>query len=272
VAPNCLNFRAILALCALPSAALPALPTLPAVDCVIKPYRETDQSSPVAGVLKEVLVERSEPVSSGQVVAMLDASVETAAVELAAVRSDIVSDIEEQSVNLEYDRLRQQRMDSLYQRNTASKDLKEQAEREARLTDVRLQQARDLKRSRELELSRAKAQLEQKTLRAPFDGFVLQRFKTPGEYVEEQPVLRIAQLDPLSVEAVLPIEYFGKIEVGMSALIYPDAVYTQARTAQVTVVDRFGNAASGTFGVRLQLPNANNELPAGLRCRLEFTR
>ena len=260
---------ALLVICAwLPSTGQ----ALPAVDCVINPYRETDLSSPVAGVLKEVLVEKSQQVSSGQVVAKLEADVENASVNLARVRSSIISDVEEQMVNVEYDKRRQARIDSLFQRNTASREFKEEAEREALLADVRLRQARDLKHTRELELARATARLEQKTIRAPFDGFVLQRFKSSGEYVEEQPVMRIAQLDPLSIEAVVPIEFYGQIQVGMSAKVFPDAIATQARQAQVTIVDRFGNAASGTFGVRLELPNKNHELPAGLRCRLEFSQ
>lgn len=251
---------------ALPAAAL----AIPAVDCVINPYRETDLSSPVAGVLQEVLVEKSQRVSSGEIVARLEASVETAALQLAQLRSNLVSDVEEQQVNLEYDSRRKARIDSLFERQTASREVKDEVEREARLAEVRLRQARDLKRSRELELARAQAQLDQKTMRAPFDGFVLQRFKAAGEYVEEQPVLRIAQLDPLSVEAIVPIEYYGKIRVGMTARVHPSAISGDARPAEVTVVDRFGNAASGTFGVRLELANKDYALPAGLRCQLEF--
>ena len=251
---------------AIPSSTL----AIPAVDCVINPYRETDLSSPVAGVLQDVLVEKSQQVSSGQIVARLEASVETAALNLAEVRSALVSDVAEQEVNLEYDTRRKARIDSLFERQTASREVKDEVEREARLAEVRLQQARDLKRTRELELTRAQAQLDQKTMRAPFDGIVLQRFKTAGEYVEEQPVMRIAQLDPLSIEAIVPIEYYGQIAVGMKAKVHPSAVSAEVRPAEVTVVDRFGNAASGTFGVRLELANKDYALPAGLRCRLEF--
>jgi len=38
----------------------------------------------------------------------------------------------------------------------------------------------------------------------------------------------------------------------------------------VTIVDRMGDAASGTFGVRLSLPNPDNQIPAGLKCDLNF--
>jgi hypothetical protein len=35
-------------------------------------------------------------------------------------------------------------------------------------------------------------------------------------------------------------------------------------------VDRVVDAASGTFGVRLQLPNPGYRLPAGLKCEIRF--
>jgi hypothetical protein len=35
-------------------------------------------------------------------------------------------------------------------------------------------------------------------------------------------------------------------------------------------VDRVLDAASGTFGVRLALPNPQQRLPAGIRCKVQF--
>ena len=47
-------------------------------------------------------------------------------------------------------------------------------------------------------------------------------------------------------------------------------VYYVGHTAKVTVVDRVVDAASGTFGVRLELPNHALKLPAGLKCTVGF--
>jgi hypothetical protein len=38
------------------------------------------------------------------------------------------------------------------------------------------------------------------------------------------------------------------------------------------VVDRVFDASSGTFGVRLELPNPNGAIPAGVRCKVEFAK
>jgi membrane fusion protein, multidrug efflux system len=40
--------------------------------------------------------------------------------------------------------------------------------------------------------------------------------------------------------------------------------------AVVSIVDAVFDAASGTFGVRLNLPNPDYRLPGGLRCHVDF--
>ena len=69
----------------------------------------------------------------------------------------------------------------------------------------------------------------------------------------------------------MPVELLGRIEVGMRAEILPGAPLGGSHTAEVTVVDRVIDTASGTFEVRLQLPNEGYALPAGLRCKVRFT-
>lgn len=41
-------------------------------------------------------------------------------------------------------------------------------------------------------------------------------------------------------------------------------------TATVSVIDKVLDAASDTFGVRLELPNPTLELPAGVNCTVTF--
>jgi membrane fusion protein (multidrug efflux system) len=38
----------------------------------------------------------------------------------------------------------------------------------------------------------------------------------------------------------------------------------------VTIVDQVFDAASGTIGIRLELPNSDYALPAGLKCQVRF--
>ena len=243
---------------------------LPALDCVINPYKVFDLGSGVRGVLDKVYVELSDYVEANQVVAELDAGVERASVAVAKARAEITSEMLLGQLNLEFDQRRRDRIDNLYEAKSVSIQNKEDAQLEAQLSLQRLQEATERENIRKLELWRAQERLEQKIVRSPGSGFVLKKFKTEGEYVEDQPIVRIAQLDRLSVEVIAPMDLFGQIEVGMQADIYPETMESAPRRAEVSIVDRMGDIASGTFGVRLSLPNADYAIPAGVKCTLQF--
>ena len=74
----------------------------------------------------------------------------------------------------------------------------------------------------------------------------------------------------LHVEALLPLEAYRGVRPGMSARVMPEAPVGGTYTAAVTVVDSVVDAASGTFGVRLALPNPEQQVPAGVKCRVVF--
>jgi len=243
---------------------------MPAVDCVINPYRVVDIASPVAGVIEKLYVERSQPVAAGQVVAQLEASVERANVELARYRAGIQSEIGLGRVNINFDQQRKKRVEGLLEKQNISLENADQIEREVQLSEWKLRQAKELADIRKLELRKAEEQLRQKSIPAPFDGFVLDTFKYRGEYVEDQAILRLAQLDPLVIEAIVPMENFGAIEAGMQAEILPEVLFKDKLQAEVMAVDRIGDTASNTFGVKLRMPNPENRIPAGLKCVVKF--
>ncbi len=243
---------------------------IPAVDCVINPNQVVDLASPVPGVIATLHVERSQQVTAGQVVAQLDAGVERANVDLALYRSGIQSEISVGKTNLNYDKRRLTRLDVLYQKQVISTEITEEAEREAELSRLNLEQAQELAVVRKLELQVSRQQLRQKSIRAPFDGFVLDTYKYKGEYVEDQAILRLAQFDPLVIEAIVPMDNFGNIKPGMMAEILPEFDADETLTGEVTIVDRMGDTASNTFGVRMVLPNPDNKIPAGLKCVAKF--
>ena len=98
----------------------------------------------------------------------------------------------------------------------------------------------------------------------------MQRFLTGGEFAQAQPILTLAQLDPLHVEVVLPVSVYGTIEAGAPAEVRPADPVGGVYEARVKLVEQVIDAASATFGVRLELPNADYVLPAGLECRVRF--
>ena len=144
-------------------------------------------------------------------------------------------------------------------------------ETELALREQELQAAKEQSRIAQLELQRSQAILEIRTIRSSIDGIVVARSLSPGEFVlNEGQIITLAQIDPLNVEVFAPIRLYPEIKVGMTAKVMPEAPVGGALTATVTIVDSVFDAASGTFGVRLELPNPDLKIPAGLHCLVKF--
>jgi hypothetical protein len=56
----------------------------------------------------------------------------------------------------------------------------------------------------------------------------------------------------------------------MTAVIFPELIRYGEQTATVTIVDKVIDPASSTFGVRLELPNGDQQMPSGLKCLVRF--
>ncbi len=243
---------------------------VPELDCVIEPHMVIDLSSRTDGIVETINVERGDIIKSDQVLVELESSVERAAVEYARVAAAAQADILAGEVSRNFAQRRQTRVESLYRDQAVSSDQMDETETEARLSKLNYQQAKERNRLAKLELRRSQEVLERHTLRSPIDGVVVQRFLAPGESVEEKPILRLAQINPLRVEVIVPVSYFGALEVGQQANVMPERPMTGSYRAEVTVVDRVADAASGTFRVRLSLPNPDYKLPSGLNCLVRF--
>ncbi len=241
-------------------------------DCVLEPSLTVKLGSPVASILADVEAERGDAVKRGQVVAHLESSVEQAAVAYNRARAESTAEIEAKQAVLAQKTGVMNRKQGLQETHVASSQDVENAQADYNVAKQELALAVLNKRMAEIELQRSEALLEQRTIRSPIDGVVTLRTLGPGEYVNpESNVVTVARIDPLNVEAYLPVRYYGQVKVGDKATVRPNDPVGGDRDAEVTVVDQVFDAASGTFGVRLTLRNADASVPAGLRCRVAFS-
>ncbi|HCS63593.1 MAG TPA: efflux RND transporter periplasmic adaptor subunit [Cellvibrio sp.] len=241
------------------------------LNCRIEPSVVVEMSSAVEGVISEVLVDKNDAVKKGDVVARLDASLEAATAELRRVQAELNSDVQAQQLALEFSSRSLARVKDLYEKKAASFSELDKLKTEQAIAQQQLQQALDRKRQAELEHKRALADLQRRTLISPIDGVVVERFKEPGEHIDFEPVLKLAQLDPLRVEVFAPASIYGKVKAGMRASVVPDlGVGDRSYSAEVILVDQVIDGPSNTFGIRLAFPNPGNRLPSGLKCRVSF--
>ncbi len=242
-----------------------------AFDCMIVPYELLDIGSAVTGVIEEIRAERSDYIEAGEVLARLEASVEEAAVRTAQALAERTVDVESQKTNLELGEIRRARARELFEREALSLDTRQEADVSADLAALELERAREDRRLAGLRLEQAVAALGRRSIRSPISGYVVERRMGCGEVVvEEDTVFRVAQVDPLRVETILPSDWFGRIRPGDFAHVVPEGSRDETHTAEVEIVDPVIDGASGTFGVLLRLPNPRREIPAGLRCEVEF--
>lgn len=236
------------------------------LDCMVKPEMYIELSSPVTGVLEKVYVSKGDHVAKGQVLAQLESSVELAKVNQLKFEAANNSEIDNRKAQVEFSLRNRQRSQELYQKGSLSKGEKDKAETEAILAETELARAVEQKKSAGLMLEVAKAQLALKTIKSPIDGIVIDRYAMIGESVENRAIMKLAQVNPLRVELVAPTEYFGLIKKDMVVEIRPERPENRSFQATVTVVDQLIDPASGSFSVRMALPNPDDKLIGGVNC------
>jgi len=234
---------------------------------LIEPYEVVEIGAPAEGIVAKVLVDRSSLVKRGQVLVELESSVERATLEKARTMATFDGEIDLQQAQLAFTKRVHQRVRQLAVISTQEKD---QVATEMMLTGYRLKKARENRILAELEAKKMRALLARRAIKSPISGVVMDCYVSPGEYVNNQPLLRVAQIDPLRVEVIVPAQMFGRIIPGMPAVIFPDLPRFDEQAATVTIVDNVIDSASNTFGVRLELPNAEQRMPSGLKCLVRF--
>lgn len=222
---------------------LSAAAEIPPLEGIIEPNELVQFSSQVPGILEEVRVDRGTWVKRGQIIATLKSGVQQAAVDLAKAHVD-------------FGKRKLLRNEALIKKQLISVHDKDEIETQIRFA--------------ELELAEAEQQLALRTIKSTIDGVVVERTGAAGEYVGEDPFLTVASIDPLSVEVVVPAAYYGMIKKGSDAQLEVTDPIPGNYTAKVAIVDQIIDAATSTFAVRLELPNPQKQLPAGLKCLVNF--
>lgn len=134
------------------------------------------------------------------------------------------------------------------------------------VSEQALEQAETEHRIAVADFDMARIQLEERTIAAPFDGVLSERYVDAGASVEVgDPLVRVTALSPLRVEALLPQEALpalrraGMVEIRLS---FPDTVLHVPVGIQSIVVD----PASGAFPLQLEIDNSARRLTPGVSC------
>ncbi len=243
-------------------------------DCVIQPRQILEIRSPIEGLIERITVDRGSSVRKGQEIALIDTSVERALAEGAKFRSQMDGAIRAGESRVHFSKRKFARAKELARKDFIPAQQHDDALNERLIAESELVEAEDNRKLAEIEYRRQMAIIQLKTIRSPINGVVMERVLNAGEVTEtgvgRRPIMKLAQTDVLNVEALLPADLYRQVKVGLSAIVTPAVVGGAPTRAKVVVLDRVLDPASGTFGVRLELPNPTGDILAGVRCRLAF--
>lgn len=145
------------------------------------------------------------------------------------------------------------------------------AEHEIALADLQL--AREAAFEAEAEARQIEAQIETRTLRAPFDGVVarIHRENSASVSPQEGPIVSLVSLGELDL--VVHIDHrrldglAAGLEIPVQALDRP-----VSGTATIAFVSPVVDASSGTARLRLTLPNSGGEHLSGVKYRIDLPK
>lgn len=206
-----------------------------------EPNRIAHVAFPETGVIAEIAVREGLRVAAGEVLARLNC--ETLHQDLHIAR--------------EQERLQQLRFNqikALYEAGNGSKEEYERAQSDLAIYTLRVR--------------RILAQIDDRTLRAPFDGVVIKIDREVGESVSgvQTEVMTVVQLDSLRITLHLPAETASRLAPGgVVALLLDRQTPVEAAVEFVSpVID----AASRTVRVSFTIPNAAGHHRSGVHAAL----
>lgn len=229
-----------------------------------EPYADINMAAAEMGTLASVSVKDGDEVRAGQLIANLDDAVLKASLEVARAGMTATGDMKTATTQMELRKVELNKLTALFGRNHASQQELDQVRGEVQLAEARIQTVREDLEIRRLEYARIEAQLRQRQIRSTIDGVVVDVRKDHGEFVSpsDPVVARIVQLDPLLVVFSVPNDRRHNVRRGDSAKMQI-GTNTSPATGLIEHVSPTADASSGTFKVKIRLPNPSRKWHGG---------
>ena len=222
------------------------------------------------GLITEINVREGDTVRAGQIVAKLDTSVLEASLDIAQRRSTFDGRLDAAVAEKTMRQRRLGKLRQLAERGHASPAEINRAEADLAVATAQVKLAEEERELAELECHRIQAQIEERRLRSPIDGVVVEVFREVGEstQISEPRLLTLVQLNPLRVKFPVSVEQSKSFEQGNFVTIQLPEFRTVVE-AEVEVVAPVFDAKSGTVQITCLIQNADGQYRSGMRCLME---
>jgi len=242
--------------------------TVMAFEAFLEPAQVVDISTPFRDRIDVVHVHDNDPVKTGTPLAELATRVLKRRYEQALLAAKFHGQIDAARAKVAMQRNRVAMLVQLNKEGNVRPQELRKAKNELTMARAALQSAIESQKFKQSEAAVIKTQIEEKKLTSPIEGVVVRVYKQQGELIggaDTQPLLTIAQLNPLHVVFHLPPatahELRGRRKV-------PLEVSGKIHSGKIDFISPIIDAQSGTVAVRIILNNDESDLESGNRCRL----
>ena len=239
-----------------------------AIEGFIEPFRKIKLSSDETGAISELLVEEGQMVEANQVVAKLDCRVQEIQLEIASKVASSTNQQRAAGNTLKKRRAITQRLHRLKEQGHASESELIRADMELSIAEANYFNTVEESAVREVEMRRAQIQLDRRTIRAPFNGFIATVFSREGEFLSplHPEVCTLIQVDKLLATFDVDSRTASDFKVGqLFELRLNNGSTVQAEVHSVGVEI---NPQSGTVEVKFVINNEDLEIRSGESCSL----
>jgi RND family efflux transporter MFP subunit len=217
------------------------------------------------GRLDRILVDLGDRVQEGQMVATVDRGEVDAQVDAAVAAIGVATaGIESAEASLANAVSEHDRAAALFEAGALPRQRLEAAETARRAAAAQRDLAKANLAQAEAAVRRAREVQRDTTLYSPVSGFIVERNYDPGAIPGEQPVVVVADIRQLKLEAGVSEMEAGRLKTGMTALVSVQAKPGETFRGQVAAIVPEVEQRNRHFRIEVRVPNADGALLAGM--------
>lgn len=241
------------------------------IEAITKPSVDVTLSFVRSGRVAEVLVKEGEIVKAGALLARQDDEAERIQLsQLEAMAADTTK-IETGEAELAQKRADLQRFEKAQQQGAATDTETEHSRLSVKTGEISVRAAKFEHEQNRLKRDEIRSQIERFRLVSPVNGRVEEVVIETGESAQAlAPVIRVVAVDPLWIDAPVPLSQARQLKTGQAAMVGSSNPGGRKRVAgRIVNIGAVADAASDTLRVRIEVPNPARR-PAGERVGVSF--
>lgn len=252
-----------------------ANPSAPAgIRAITKPSADVVQSFVQPGRIAAVYFKEGDAVKAGQALVQQDDAAEQILLAQLKAQSEDMTQIRASEASLAQKKVDLQKLEKAAASNAATALEVEHARLDVTIAQLSLELARFEHEQAGRKYQEQKVRVENMQLRSPIDGYIEKIDVEVGESVNMTTtveVIRVVQIDPLWIDAPVPLAQAVGLKVGMTARVELAESGKKGLLGEgrVIFVGAVADAASGTLRVKIEVPNKARR-PAGEHVLVSF--